>query len=121
MTYLVYITSSKNNLFISLIDSSGFIIYKDSGGMNCKRGSEKKTPKIAEKMLDKLLLKLNQILNDSEIVIKFRNHRYVEKGKITSQLRYLLKTWPNDIKIKGIFNDNKIVKTEVRYRSRRRV
>jgi ribosomal protein S11 len=117
----IYLSVSTNNIFISLLDSSGSLLYKDSGGMNCKRGAEKKTPKIAEKMVLKLKDYVTTNYSTESFFLVFRNHRYNDKGKIVSQLKHLIKIWPSEIILKEIINDNKVVKTTVRYKARRRV
>jgi len=116
----IFISSSKNNIFIVVTNNNGQLLFKDSGGKYCKRGSERKTPKVAEKMLKRLeeYLEKNSI---QECILKYRNHRYTDKGKVTKQLRLILKSWSNEVLLKEIIDANKIIKTAVRYKSRRRV
>ena len=116
----IFISSSKNNIFVVVTNNSGDLLYKDSGGFHCKRGSEKRTPKVAEKVLKALSDYLERDVNE-EYILKYRNHRYTDKGKMTRQLKVVLKNWPTELMLKEIIDANKILKTTVRYKARRRV
>jgi len=116
----IFISSSKNNIFVVVTNSAGELLYKDSGGVHCKRGSEKKTPKIAEKIITNIK-KFISVENNEEIVLKFRNHRYTDRGRASRQIKFILKTLPFEINLKEIIDANRISKTIVRHRARRRV
>ena len=118
----IFFSSSKNNIFVVLTNSSGELLYKDSGGSHCKRGSERKTPKIAEKIQEKLIGFLEKNFSTTEsYLFKYRNPRYIDRGRMTRQVKFIIKNWPAEVNLKEIIDANKIIKTAVRYRARRRV
>jgi hypothetical protein len=118
---IIKLNSTKNNFFIVVCDNfSEGVIYKDSGGRHTKRGAQKHSLKVIEKMGEGLFSFLKES-KEEKFDVMVKNHRYREQNKLNTHMKYFIKNWNKDYPYNSLYMDKKIYKTKVRFKSKRRV